>query len=352
MKSNKLIKLGSVLLLISTASLQAEEILIAGWNMSSVPGDTTNLTKFDANMSDLYDGDGVTNDGVSGALYADGQYGSTAITNSVAFTFYPEGPDSSFNSDIVTTSRPAPNDMNDAISLPGDPSPGNQKLAIADGTFGAGGGDDPSGDFIVFAAFAPDGQIFSSGNTYKLVFAVGNNNLSTNQLNVDTSIDGVNYTSASAQNITSGDQAGTPVSFVAGADTDSIFFRMQVPQVGFGSLLLDNVQIIGSLGDGSAPETTHWPASPEVSPGWKYTADGYPAEHGVGWIYDANYPIVYMLGLGGTASPAWVYIHPGGTRNGFYAYNINQGYWFYGINEYGFYYKYNGSTGEWMPFNL
>ena len=216
--------------------------LIAGWNMSTVAAGTTANT-FAANFSDMYPGDGVANDGAAGTLFANGLFGSSIISNTGSFTLLSDGGDSSFNSDVVTDSRPLGNDLN-VLGLPGDPVFGNQRLAIADGSFGGGGPQDPSGDFLVFAAFAPQGMVFDAG-TYTLSYSVGNNGMDGNVLNWATSNNGGFYTNAGSYAIGSLDEIGTSISLTASGVETGLYFRMQVPQVGFGSLLIDNVQIIG-----------------------------------------------------------------------------------------------------------
>lgn len=226
------------------AATTANATLIAGWNMSSVPDIPTGLNTFEANFSELYAGAGTANNSPAGTLFANGQFGSgdgagNPVTNESAFTFVAAFGDSAFNAD---TPGPGTDEMLET-NIQGDPSAGNVFLNVADGTFGGGGTQDPSGDYLVFAAFAPGGTWFSGA--YTISYAIGDTGMNSTDVILSTSLNGTDYTDVDTHIITGADELGTEFSLTASSQETAIFFRMQVPDVGFGSMALDNVQING-----------------------------------------------------------------------------------------------------------
>ncbi len=327
---------------VAALATHAQDVLIAGWSFSNVPGDFAGNT-IKANMSDLYPQDGEADAGASGTLFFNGQFGSTFVDNSDAFSLLAGFLSLNSNSDILTPLRPFPGDMTNP--LPGEP--GQNHLVVSDGSFGAGGPADPSNGSMVFVAHAPAGQTFGAG-TYVFSFAVGNDFAVGDTIELSASLDGINYTSFGTQQVLTNDQLGTPMSLkTQGGETD-LYFRITLPVIGFGAFLFDNVQVVGPA-PGSAP-ASFWSLSPVLAGGWRDTAAGYPADAGIGLIHDSHWPFVLAAGIGDTTGFTWLWIDPTGSRSGFYAYVFAGDYWIYGNANVGWYYRFQGSDSGWKPF--
>lgn len=221
-------------LTVAAAQTASANVLVAGWNFNEAPDEFTGNT-ISANFSDLYAGRGIAANGAAGTMYADGSFGSSVIDNSSKFSLNPTGPDIALNYDT-------PGLGVDEMEFAG-PGESANKLNIADGGFGAVPAADPSGEFIVFAAFAPTGFTFDAGD-YTLSYAIGAEGLGTNTVNLAYSLNGINYTAAGSV-VVGADALGTPVTITAAGDETQLFYRMQMPDIGFGNLGLDNVQITG-----------------------------------------------------------------------------------------------------------
>lgn len=221
----------------SFASLSAQDQLITAWEWSNLTGaDTGNV--FSANVSDQVAGDGEALDGPTGTMFANGQFGSDLIDNSAAFTFAAFTPSSAFNNDVVTDSRPAPNDLGGS-GIDNAPA----RLSISDGSFGIGGGADPSGKHIVFVASAINGAQFDSA--IRFTSAIGAT--TSMQVDFDYSYDGTNYTGLPSFNVTSLDQQGPAFTFADAPGNTDLYLRLLVPTLGFEALYVDNLQFVGAL---------------------------------------------------------------------------------------------------------
>lgn len=231
------------LLALSAAALSAasanSQVLLAAWEFSNVAGDFSGNT-VSANVSDLFAGDGSAFDSASGTLYANGMFGSTDVDNSGALTFNRTASNSSFNLDVDTTSRPLSSDLGNNVDGGGAAS-----FTISDGSFGLGGASDASGASIVFAAFAPSGSTFAAGE-YAFSYAAGNSASTGDVISIATSLDGTSYTSAGSDTVSTGDELGESISITALGGETGLFVRFTMPTLGFGSILLDNVQFTGS----------------------------------------------------------------------------------------------------------
>lgn len=331
----------SVALVAGTCSvLSAENILITCWEWSNMTGaDTEN--HFSANVSDQLPGDGEAIDGVTGTLYANGEYGSDTIDNSAAFTFAAFTPSSAFNNDIPLDTRPASDDLGgDGI----DNAPA--RLSISDGTFGAGGDADPSNKFIVFAVRAIDGQQF--GGPVQFTSAIGTTTTSM-QVEFSYSYDGSNYTPLDSFTTTSLDEQGPDFFFEDAAGNSELFLRLKVPTLGFEALYLDNLQFIGELGPGGDNES-FWAKAP-LQGIWRNTGEAFAGEPGMGWIHDASWPYIYTFSMGNAAEGEWVYIYTEfGDRTNFWGYSY-KGFYFLGSGATGWYYSYETGDEGYKSFN-
>ncbi len=229
----------AVLAALTLPAVLSANVLIAGWSFSNVPGDFAGNT-IKANMSDLYPQDGEADAGASGTLFFNGQFGSTSVDNSDAFSLLAGFLSLDSNSDILTPTRPFPGDMTDP--LPGEP--GQNHLVVSDGSFGEGGPADPSNGSMVFVAHAPAGQFFGPGS-YVFSFAVGNDFAVGDTIGLSASLDGINYTSFGTQQVLTNDQLGTSMTLNTLGGETALYYRITLPTIGFGAFLFDNVQVVG-----------------------------------------------------------------------------------------------------------
>jgi len=318
-------------------SLSAQEILVAAWDFSNVDG-TFNGNTVAANVSDLFPGDGESIDGAAGTLYMDGTNGSSLIDNSGALSIVTSPGNSAFSADVPTQSRPLSVDL-DAVD--GAPI----RLAFADGTFGGGGDADPSGKYLVFVANAPAGESFTSDIRFSI--ALGADGTATTLVGYGYSYDGVNFTDLGSVDATQVDMLGPNFTLTDGVGESSVYVRLQVPTMAFGSFTMDNAYFVAEVG--LADPSSWWGASPANGNGWRFSGQGYDGENGIGWIWDQYWPWVYAGGLGGDpATGDWIYVHAdGGSRSGFYAYVNDGGYWIWASGVWGWYYSFESGKEGW-----
>lgn len=325
---------------LAALSLTAQEMLISGWEFSNFDAENPSNT-LPATVSDQVVGDGEAKDGVTGMLYANGQFGSDTIDNSLGFSLYLLAPDSAFNNDIPTPTRPSPNDLNPSVPI--DLVPG--RLAVADGTFGVGGPANSFGKNIVFEIKAIDGNVFTE--TVQFTSAIGRQGSGSPTIELAYSFDGSSFMELAPFTITSADQQGPAFQFPDAVGESTLYLRMTLPSLGPSDLVfLDNLQFLGNVGEGSAV-TTFWPDSP-TNGDWRNTYLGYDDGVGVGWLLETNWPWVFSHGIG---DGEWMYIDvAGGSRNMFWGYILDGEYWILAVGEIGWYYSTQVGSEGWYQF--
>lgn len=93
-----------------------------------------------------------------------------------------------------------------------------------------------------------------------------------------------------------------------------------------------------------------WIAAPVYGEIWRNSREAFPGEPGIGWIYDAYWPFVYMTGINGGD---WTYIFadaPGSSAQNFFGYSFGYDFFFWGNNAWGYYFRYGQDEG-YYPFN-
>lgn len=114
--------------------------------------------------------------------------------------------------------------------------------------------------------------------------------------------------------------------------------QIQIRLTGVSSanaVMIDNVSLFAEFG--AAGGESFWSASPQTG-GWRSSREGYPDEVGIGWINDANWPYVYTYAMDDYTDGDWIYIvEANGSRDSFWGYNLEGGYWFYGNGAVGTY---------------
>lgn len=101
------------------------------------------------------------------------------------------------------------------------------------------------------------------------------------------------------------------------------------------------------------PVQSFWLASPVDANGWRNTAEGYDDLRGIGWIFDAAWPWIFTFAHEGNEGGDWIYIFTEiSDRFGFWGYNFDQEYYFFGAATIGWYYSYDPGNEGWFEYNF
>lgn len=331
--------------LASAFSAQAVgKVMIAGWdfaqyagvnfNVISNSGEFINILPATYSEFDPTFGAGAEA-GAFGTMYWDGSFGSTNGKATNPADAIP------FSLSLTNNLSPSANivsfDAHSVIDAEGFDFSNFLSFTVKD-SFGGGEGD------LVFSATPNDGDY----SDWEIRFAGTTNGGGDASVGVLFSTNGVDYTSAGTALLNSVD---TLFVFTApGNAAPAGYFMLDFTNLGgTDDPVIDNVSIHATAG--AVMEGSYWSESPATPGGWRYSGEAYLDEAGIGWINDASWPYVFVLGFPSSGGD-WIHIAEGGSGSAFYAYNYTGGYWILGRGDLGWYYSYEAGNEGWMSFSL